>query len=97
MLPANGTYTKSGLWVKALLDTREYEPGQKITDEEMRTLQRKPHKFHGDWNHSLEPRRIAPAPNGGLCFLTKPEMLGSFPRFLVFTQNPRKLPVSSLS
>ena len=27
------TTTKSGLWVKALLDTREYEPGQKITDD----------------------------------------------------------------
>ena len=52
------TTTKSGLWVKALLDTREYEPGQKITDDEMRTLQLKPHKFHGDWNYTLEPRRI---------------------------------------
>lgn len=52
------TTTKSGLWVKALLDTREYEPGKKITDEEMRTLQLKPHKFHGDWNYTLEPRRI---------------------------------------
>lgn len=52
------TTTKSGLWVKALLDTREYEPGQKITDQEMRTLQLKPHKFHGDWNYKFEPRRI---------------------------------------
>jgi hypothetical protein len=53
------TTTKSGLWVKAVLDTREYEPGQKITDEEMRTLQLKPHKFHGDWNYTLAPRRTA--------------------------------------
>jgi Rhodopirellula transposase DDE domain len=55
------TTTKSGLWVKALLDTREYEPGQKITDDEMRQLRLKPHRFHGDWNYTLEPRRIAPA------------------------------------
>jgi len=48
------TTTKSGLWVKALLDTREYEPGQKITDDEMRQLRLKPHKFHGDWNYTLE-------------------------------------------
>ncbi len=51
-----GTTTKSGLRVKALLDTREYEPGQKITDEEMRALQLNPHKFHGDWNYTFQPR-----------------------------------------
>jgi hypothetical protein len=54
-----GTTTKSGLRVKALLDTREYEPGQKITDEEMRKLRLKPHRFHGDWNYTLQPRSNA--------------------------------------
>jgi Rhodopirellula transposase DDE domain len=54
-----GTTTKSGLRVKALLDTREYEPGQKITDEEMRTLRLKPHRFHGDWNYSFQSRPAA--------------------------------------
>ena len=47
-----GTTTKSGLRVKALLDTREYEPGEKITDAEMRTLRLKHHRFHGDWNYT---------------------------------------------
>jgi hypothetical protein len=51
-----GTTTKSGLGVKALLDTREYEPGEKITDDEMRTLRMKPHRFHGDWNYTFQPR-----------------------------------------
>jgi hypothetical protein len=51
-----GTTTKSGLRVKALLDTREYEPGEKITDDEMRTLRMKPHRFHGDWNYTFQPR-----------------------------------------
>ena len=45
--------------VKALLDTTEYEPGQKIADDQMRALQLKPHAFHGDWNYTLEPRRTA--------------------------------------
>ena len=51
-----GTTTKSGLRVKALLDTRDYEPGQKITDEEMHRLQLQPHQFHGDWNYTFQPR-----------------------------------------
>jgi hypothetical protein len=51
-----GTTTKSGLRVKALLDTREYEPGEKITDDEMRTLRMTPHRFHGDWNYTFQPR-----------------------------------------
>jgi len=36
--------------VKAVLDTREYEPGQKITDEEMRTLRLKPHPLMNEMN-----------------------------------------------
>lgn len=51
-----GTTTKSGLRVKALLDRREYEPGQKITDDEMRTLRMTPHRFHGDWNYTFQAR-----------------------------------------
>lgn len=51
-----GTTTKSGLRVKALLDTREYEPGEKITDDEMRSLRMTPHRFHGDWNYTFQPR-----------------------------------------
>ena len=51
-----GTTTKSGLKVKALLDTTDYAPGQKIADDAMRALNLKPHPFHGDWNYTLEPR-----------------------------------------
>lgn len=47
----------NGLRVKLLLDTHEYEPGQKITDDEMRTVRLKRHKFHGGWNYTLQPRR----------------------------------------
>jgi hypothetical protein len=50
------TTTKSGLRVKALLDTAEYEPGEKITDADMASLRLKRHAFHGDWNYTLQPR-----------------------------------------
>jgi hypothetical protein len=51
-----GTTTTSGLKVKALLDTTEYAPGQKIADAEMQALNLVPHTFHGDWNYTLAPR-----------------------------------------
>lgn len=54
-----GTTTKSGLRVKAVLDTTDYAPGEKIKDEDMRALRVKPHTFHGDWNYTVEPRRAA--------------------------------------
>jgi hypothetical protein len=50
------TTTKSGLKVKAVLDTNTYEPGEKIDDAEMKTLRLKPHDFHGNWNYTLHPR-----------------------------------------
>ena len=54
-----GTTTKSGLRVKALLDTAAYAPGEKITNDEMNALRLRPHTFHGDWNYTIEPRRAA--------------------------------------
>jgi hypothetical protein len=54
-----GTTTRSGLRVKAVLDTSEYAPGEKITDGQMQALHLKPHAFHGDWNYTIEPRRAA--------------------------------------
>ncbi len=53
------TTTTSGLKVKAVLDTATYEPGEKIDDAAMRTLQLTSHDFHGDWNYTLQPRRLA--------------------------------------
>jgi hypothetical protein len=52
------TKTKAGLRVKAVLDTKAYEPGQKIPDAEMQALRLKPHAFHGDWNYTLQPRKV---------------------------------------
>ena len=50
------TTTKSGLRVKAVLDTNTYETGRKVADREMKALRVKPHTFHGDWNYTLRPR-----------------------------------------
>ena len=50
------TTTKSGLRVKAVLDTNTYETGRKVADREMKALRLKPHTFHGDWNYTLRPR-----------------------------------------
>jgi Rhodopirellula transposase DDE domain len=51
------TTTATGLTVQAALDTRPYEIGIKVSDEQMAALKIKPAKFHGDWNYTIAPRR----------------------------------------
>jgi|SRR5271165_277381 len=51
------TTTTQGLVVKAALDTRTYETGIKVSDDQMATLKRTPAKFHGEWNYTIKPRR----------------------------------------
>lgn len=51
------TKTKKGLRVQAELDTHEYPLGIKISDEELAAVQIKEHKFHGDWNYTIFPRK----------------------------------------
>jgi len=50
------TLTKTGLKVKAILDTNEYETGVEVSKEQMAKLQIRPHKTHPDWNYTLSPR-----------------------------------------
>ena len=49
--------TKTGLTVKAKLDTREYPTGIKVSDAEMEALVITRESFHGEWNYTLHPRR----------------------------------------
>jgi len=49
------TRTKTGLKVKAMLDVKRYEKGQKIADDQMEALRLKRHAFHGDWNYTVAP------------------------------------------
>lgn len=50
------TRTSSGLKVRCELDQGRYPEGQKITDDQMATLNIERAKFHGDWNYTLHPR-----------------------------------------
>jgi hypothetical protein len=50
-----GTRTRSGLQVKALLDTRDYEAGVQISTQQMQELNLRGHTFHPDWNYTLSP------------------------------------------
>ena len=50
------TSTRAGLHVQAELDTRSYETGVKVTDDELATIKIKRAKFHGDWNYTIPPR-----------------------------------------
>ena len=52
------TTTRTGLTVTAELDTGSYPKGIKITDEQMKGLDKRAlrrHEFHGEWNYTLIP------------------------------------------
>jgi hypothetical protein len=51
------TTTRTGLVVRAALDTNHYETAVKVSDEELATVKLKPHPFHGDWNYTIKPRK----------------------------------------
>jgi hypothetical protein len=51
------TTTKTGLVVKAALDTEHYDAAIKVSDEELAGLRLQRHEFHGDWNYTITPRR----------------------------------------
>ena len=50
------TTTAKGLKVTCRLDRRKYPTGRKVTDEEMKHINIKPHKFHGEWNYVIRPK-----------------------------------------
>jgi hypothetical protein len=51
------TRTATGLRVKAKLDTRFYEAGVKITDEEMEQINLRAHRTNPEWNYTISPSR----------------------------------------
>jgi hypothetical protein len=51
-----GTHTRSGLQVKAVLDTNQYETGVATPDEEIDKLRLTRHKVHPNWNYTVLPR-----------------------------------------
>ncbi|MBU1228314.1 MAG: ISAzo13 family transposase [Actinobacteria bacterium] len=51
------TTTATGLKVTCRLDRRKYPTGHKVSDEEMERVNLARHRFHGDWNYTIRPRR----------------------------------------
>ena len=47
------TTTTAGLKVNASLDTQEYPTGIKVPESEMRKINIKKNKFHGEWNYTI--------------------------------------------
>src|SRR6266487_2022137 len=49
------TTTRTGLRVRAELDTGAYDTGVKVSDRQMDALPLTRHDWHGDWNYTLRP------------------------------------------
>lgn len=49
------TTTTKGLKVNCHLDRRRYQPGKKITPEQMASVHLKSQRFHGEWNYVIYP------------------------------------------
>lgn len=50
------TTTKTGLSIKAKLDTKQYEKGIKVTKIELENLGIIRANFHGEWNYRISLR-----------------------------------------
>jgi hypothetical protein len=49
------TTTARGLQVICRLDRRKYPTGRKVTNEEIKRVNLKQDKFHGEWNYTIHP------------------------------------------
>jgi len=53
------TRTRTGLKVKARLDTNSYREGIKVSKADLDDVELRPDSFHGDWNYTILPRAAA--------------------------------------
>jgi len=53
----SSTTTNTGLKVKCRLDKKKYPTGIKISADDMKMINIKPHKFHGEWNYTISPNK----------------------------------------
>jgi len=51
------TRTQTGLRVRAEIDKGRYPKGIKVQEEDMLKIRLRRHRFHGDWNYTIRPRR----------------------------------------
>jgi transposase len=52
------TTTSTGLKVHAELNTKSYQPGLKVSDQELAQIKLRRDRFHGDWNYEIQPRNL---------------------------------------
>jgi transposase len=86
------TTTRTGLRVKARLDTNTYPTGIGVGEAEMAALPLTRHTFHGDWNYALHPQPTpfipaarsspTPAPQWDPTLLSDPALTGLAPHQL---------------
>jgi transposase len=50
----SNTTTSKGLFVKSAVDTKVYQKGIEVTDDELASVKLKPHDFHGEWNYTVK-------------------------------------------
>jgi hypothetical protein len=83
------TTTRTGLRVRAELDTSAYDTGIKISDRQMDALPLTRHDWHGDWNCTLRPEAYDQAagapdpfdrPSPDLAWLCHPALTGLPPQ-----------------
>jgi hypothetical protein len=55
------TTTAKGLQVTCRLDRRKYPTGRKVTNEEIKRVNLKRDKFHGEWNYTICPSTLYPS------------------------------------
>ena len=53
----SNTKTKKGLKVTARLDKKKYPLGLKISNDEFNKINIQHHKFHGEWNYTISPKK----------------------------------------
>jgi hypothetical protein len=79
------TTTRTGLRVRAELDTSAYDTGVKVSDRQMDALPMARHDWHGDWNYTLRPEAYDQAagvprafgqPSPDLAWLCHPALTG---------------------
>ncbi len=51
------TTTRTGLTVRAALDTNHYETGIEVSDEQLGRVHCRPARFHGEWNYNIHPSK----------------------------------------
>jgi transposase len=53
----SATKTDTGLTVECVLDNNTYRTKVKVTEEEYKRINIRHHKFHGEWNYTISPRK----------------------------------------